>query len=344
MIDIATVKIAGGMDLTNEEAYAAIDEIMSGNVDNMATASFLTALQVKGATPGEVTASARAMRDHAEHFDQDGEYLEIVGTGGDKSGSFNISTTSAFVCAAGGVKVAKHGNRAATSKSGAADVLEALGACITLSPESSRRLLEETGFCFLFAARYHKAMKYVAPVRKALPIPTVFNLLGPMTNPAAPKYQLLGVYSEKLVVPMAHVLHGMGVKHGLSIFGTDGLDEISASAETKVCEFIDDEYNEYVIKPEDFGLVRGKKEDIIGGTPEENAEITRSVLNGAKGTQRNAVLMNAGAAFYVTGNVPDIRSGVEMAAELIDSGSASKTMNRYIEMSQKLSESEQPAA
>ena len=273
------------------------------------------------------------MRAHALPVDGCDGVLEIVGTGGDKSGSFNISTTSGFVCAAGGCKVAKHGNRAATSKSGAADVLEALGANICMEPKRCAELLRSVGFCFLFAQHYHKAMKYVGPVRKELSVPTVFNILGPLTNPAHADHQILGVYDESLVESLAHALHGLGVKKGMAVYGLDRMDEISASAPTKICEFDGDTFKTYVIEPEQFGLQRGAKSDIVGGTPAENAAITRSVLSGEKGTRRTAVVLNAGAGLYVAGKASTFEGGVRLAEELIDSGKAIQTLDVFIAQS-----------
>lgn len=333
MIREATVKLIQKIDLTMEETMAVINEIMSGETTPVQTAAFLTALQAKGTTIDEITACAKAMRAHALPVDGCDGVLEIVGTGGDKSGSFNISTTSGFVCAAGGCKVAKHGNRAATSKSGAADVLEALGANICMEPKRCAELLRSVGFCFLFAQHYHKAMKYVGPVRKELSVPTVFNILGPLTNPAHADHQILGVYDESLVEPLAHALHGLGVKKGMAVYGLDRMDEISASAPTKICEFDGDTFKTYVIEPEQFGLQRGAKSDIVGGTPAENAAITRSVLSGEKGTRRTAVVLNAGAGLYVAGKAPTFEDGVRLAEELIDSGKAIQTMDAFIAQS-----------
>ena len=333
MIREATVKLIQKIDLTMEETMAVIDEIMSGETTPVQTAAFLTALQAKGTTIDEITACAKAMRAHALPVDGCDGVLEIVGTGGDKSGSFNISTTSGFVCAAGGCKVAKHGNRAATSKSGAADVLEALGANICMEPKRCAELLRSVGFCFLFAQHYHKAMKYVGPVRKELSVPTVFNILGPLTNPAHADHQILGVYDESLVEPLAHALHGLGVKKGMAVYGLDRMDEISASAPTKICEFDGDTFKTYVIEPEQFGLQRGAKSDIVGGTPAENAAITRSVLSGEKGTRRTAVVLNAGAGLYVAGKAPTFEDGVRLAEELIDSGKAIQTLDAFIAQS-----------
>lgn len=333
MIREATVKLIQKIDLTMEETMAVINEIMSGETTPVQTAAFLTALQAKGTTIDEITACAKAMRAHALPVDSCDGVLEIVGTGGDKSGSFNISTTSGFVCAAGGCKVAKHGNRAATSKSGAADVLEALGANISMEPKRCAELLRSVGFCFLFAQHYHKAMKYVGPVRKELSVPTVFNILGPLTNPAHADHQILGVYDESLVEPLAHALHGLGVKKGMAVYGLDRMDEISASAPTKICEFDGDTFKTYVIEPEQFGLQRGKKSDIVGGTPAENAAITRSVLSGEKGTRRTAVVLNAGAGLYVAGKAATFEGGVRLAEELIDSGKAIQTLDAFIAQS-----------
>lgn len=333
MIREATVKLIQKIDLTMEETMAVINEIMSGETTPVQTAAFLMALQAKGTTIDEITACAKAMRAHALPVDGCDGVLEIVGTGGDKSGSFNISTTSGFVCAAGGCKVAKHGNRAATSKSGAADVLEALGANICMEPKRCAELLRSVGFCFLFAQHYHKAMKYVGPVRKELSVPTVFNILGPLTNPAHADHQILGVYDESLVEPLAHALHGLGVKKGMAVYGLDRMDEISASAPTKICEFDGDTFKTYVIEPEQFGLQRGAKSDIVGGTPTENAAITRSVLSGEKGTRRTAVVLNAGAGLYVAGKAPTFEGGVRLAEELIDSGKAIQTLDAFIAQS-----------
>lgn len=333
MIREATVKLIQKIDLTMEETMAVINEIMSGETTPVQTAAFLTALQAKGTTIDEITACAKAMRAHALPVDGCDGVLEIVGTGGDKSGSFNISTTSGFVCAAGGCKVAKHGNRAATSKSGAADVLEALGANISMEPKRCAELLRSVGFCFLFAQHYHKAMKYVGTVRKELSVPTVFNILGPLTNPAHADHQILGVYDESLVEPLAHALHGLGVKKGMAVYGLDRMDEISASAPTKICEFDGDTFKTYVIEPEQFGLQRGAKSDIVGGTPAENAAITRSVLSGEKGTRRTPVVLNAGAGLYVAGKASTFEGGVRLAEELIDSGKAIQTLDAFIAQS-----------
>jgi anthranilate phosphoribosyltransferase len=340
MIREAIEKIVNKEDLTYDEAYTVMNEIMDGTSTQTQNAAFLAALSTKSAkaeTIDEIMGCATAMREHALKVDtRDLDTLEIVGTGGDRAGSFNISTTTAFVAAAGGVLVAKHGNRAASSNSGTADCLEALGATIALEPDACVELLKNTGFCFFFAQKYHTSMKYVGAIRKELGFRTVFNILGPLTNPALPKKQLLGVYDEYLIEPLAHVLRGLGLKKGMVVYGREKLDEISAVGETAVCEFNGDEYKTYVIKPEDFGFERCTKEDLKGGTPAENAQITTNILNGTdKSGRRNTVLMNAGAALYIYGKAASIADGVKLAAELIDSGKALEAMNKFVEASKK---------
>lgn len=334
MIKEAIVKIVDKQDLTYEEAYQVISEIMSGETTPTQNSAFLAALSTKSAnseTIDEITGCAAAMRDHAMKFENDLDLLEIVGTGGDNAHSFNISTTSAFVIAASGILVAKHGNRAASSSSGTADCLEALGANISLEPEKCRELLEKSGFCFFFAQKYHTSMKYVGPIRKELGIRTVFNILGPLTNPANPKYHLLGVYNRSLAEPVAEVLMKLGSKRGMVVYGTDRLDEISLSAPTDVCEYKDGWMKNYEITPEQFGFERCAKEDLRGGTPDENAAITRGILGGEiTGHKRNAVLLNAGAAIYVGGKADSMKDGIELAAELIDSGKALAALDSFI--------------
>lgn len=336
MIKEAIVKIVNKGDLTYDEAYAVMNEIMSGETSPTQNAAFLAALSTKSAraeTTDEIAGCAAAMREHAVKFNTDTEIFEIVGTGGDNAHSFNISTTSAFVAAAGGIKVAKHGNRAASSKCGTADCLEALGVNIEQSPEMCKELLEKAGMCFFFAQKYHTSMKYVGAIRKELGFRTVFNILGPLTNPGSPKYQLLGVYDEYLIEPLAKVLISLGVKRGMVVYGKDKLDEISLSAPTAVCEFKDGWYKTYTIAPEDFGLKRCEKSDLVGGTPEENAAITRAILGGEKGAKRDAVLLNAGAALYIGGKAETMADGVALAGKLIDSGAALKVLDSLIEIS-----------
>lgn len=338
MIKEAIVKIVNKEDLTYDEAYAVMNEIMSGETTPTQNAAFLAALSTKSAkaeTTDEIAGCAAAMRDHATKLETDMELFEIVGTGGDNAHSFNISTTSALVCAAGGMKVAKHGNRAASSKCGTADCLEALGVNIEQSPERCLELLNEVGMCFFFAQKYHTSMKYVGAIRKELGFRTVFNILGPLTNPGSPARQLLGVYDEYLVEPLAQVLISLGIKRGMVVYGQDKLDEISMSAPTTVCEIKDGWFKSYVVTPEQFGFERCTKADLAGGTPEENAQITRAILNGEKGHKRNAVLMNAGAALYVGGKAESMEEGVKLAAELIDSGKAAETLRRFVEVSSR---------
>ena len=338
MIKEAIVKIVSKEDLSYDEAYAVMNEIMSGQTTATQNAAFLAALSTKSAraeTIDEIAGCAAAMRDHATRVDPGMEVFEIVGTGGDNAGSFNISTTAALVCAAGGVKVAKHGNRAASSRSGTADCLEALGVNIHQSPERCVELLNEAGMCFFFAQKYHTSMKYVGPIRKELGFRTVFNILGPLTNPASPQVQLLGVYDEYLVEPLAQVLIGLGVKRGMVVYGKDKLDEISLSAPTAVCEFQNGWFKAYTITPEDFGLERCAKSDLVGGTPAENARITLDILNGQRGHKRNAVLLNAGAGLYLNGKAETMADGVKLAADLIDSGKALETLRRVIEVSNR---------
>lgn len=338
MIKEAIVKIVNKEDLTYDEAYTVMNEIMSGETTPTQNAAFLAALSTKSAkaeTTDEIAGCAAAMRDNATKVDTGMDIFEIVGTGGDNAQSFNISTTSALVAAAGGMKVAKHGNRAASSLCGTADCLEALGVNIQQSPDRCIELLKEVGMCFFFAQKYHTSMKYVGPIRKELGFRTVFNILGPLTNPGSPKMQLLGVYDEYLVEPLAQVLINLGVKRGMVVYGKDRLDEISMSAPTAVCEFKDGWFRSYTIAPEDFGFERCTKDDLKGGTPEENAKITREILGGAKGHKRNAVLMNAGVALYIGGKAETLKDGIALAAEIIDSGKALETLDKLIEVSNR---------
>lgn len=336
MIKEAIIKIVNKEDLSFDEAYTVMNEIMNGETTPTQNAAFLAALSTKSAkaeTTGEIAGCAKAMREHAIPVDTDFDLFEIVGTGGDNAGSFNISTTSAIVAAAGGMKVSKHGNRAASSKCGTADCLEALGVNIDEDPDKCRQLLEKVGICFFFAQKYHTSMKYVGAVRKELGFRTVFNILGPLTNPAHPKRQLLGVYDEYLIEPLAKVLVELGVKRGMVVYGMDKLDEISLSAPTKVCEIKDGTLHTYEIKPEDFGLSRCKKEDLAGGDPKENAAITLAILNGERGAKRDAVLLNAGVALYIDEKAKSIQEGINLAARLIDSKKALKVLEDFIKVS-----------
>lgn len=339
MIKEAIVKIVNKEDLSYDEAYTVMNEIMSGKTTPTQNSAFLAALSTKSTraeTISEIAGCAAAMRDHAVKLETGMDLFEIVGTGGDNSQSFNISTTSALVAAAGGMKVAKHGNRAASSKCGTADCLEALGVNIEQSPDRCIELLNEVGMCFFFAQKYHTSMKYVGAIRKELGFRTVFNILGPLTNPGSPKMQLLGVYDEYLVEPLAQVLINLGVRRGMVVYGQDKLDEISLSAPTTVCEFKDGWFKSYTIKPEDFGLNRCSKQELVGGTPQENADITLAILQGKeKGAKRNTVLLNAGAALYIGGKADSFNNGVQLAAKLIDSGRALATLEKFIEVSNR---------
>ena len=338
MIKEAIVKIVNKGDLTYNEAYTVMNEIMSGETTPTQNAAFLAALSTKSAraeTTDEIAGCAAAMRDHATRVETGLDVFEIVGTGGDNAGSFNISTTSALVAAAAGMKVAKHGNRAASSLCGTADCLEALGVNIQQSPEKCVELLNEVGFCFFFAQKYHMSMKYVGAIRRELGFRTVFNILGPLTNPASPAVQLLGVYDEYLVEPLAQVLMDLGVKRGMVVYGQDKLDEISLSAPTRVCEFKDGWFKSYTITPETFGLKRCEKAELVGGSPAENAAITRAILAGEKGPKRDAVLMNAGAALFLGGKTESMADGIRLAGELIDSGAAARTLEKLIEVSNR---------
>lgn len=336
MIKEAIIKLSKKQDLAYAEAEAVMDEIMSGQATPVQMSAYLTALALKGETIDEITASAAGMRAHCIKLLHNLDVLEIVGTGGDGSNSFNISTTSSLVIAAGGVPVAKHGNRAASSKSGAADVLEALGVKITLTPERSAEILKKINICFLFAQNYHIAMKYVAPIRKELGIRTVFNILGPLSNPAGANMELMGVYDQSLVESLAQVMANLGVNRGMVVYGQDSLDEISMCAPTSVCEIRDGKFTSYEITPEQFGYERCEKGALTGGTPAENAEITKAILKGEeKGPKRQAVCLNAGAALYIAGKAASIEEGVKLAESLIDSGAALKKLGEFVEETNK---------
>ena len=335
MIKEAILKLSKKENLNYEEAEEVMNEIMSGKATAVQMSSYLTALSMKGETIEEITGSAAGMRANCIKLLHNMEVLEIVGTGGDNSNSFNISTASAIVIAAGGVSVAKHGNRAASSKCGAADVLEELGININISPEKSREILSKINICFLFAQNYHIAMKYVAPVRKELGIRTVFNILGPLSNPAGANIELMGVYDESLIEPLAKVMQNLGVKRGMVVYGTDKIDEISMSSETKVCEILDKEnLKSYTISPKDFGYDFCDKKELEGGSVKENAEIIRNIFNLTdNGAKRKAVCMNAGAGFYIAKKVKNIKEGVQMAENLIDEKKAFEKLEDFIKES-----------
>ena len=335
MIKEAILKVYKNEDLTYGEAYETMDEIMSGEASEVQMSAYLTAMSMKGETIDEITASAEAMRAHCVRLLNDEDVLEIVGTGGDGSNTFNISTTSSIVISAAGVPVAKHGNRSASSKCGAADVLEELGVNINISPEKSLSCLKEINLCFLFAQNYHLSMKYVAGVRKELSIRTIFNILGPLTSPAGASMEVLGVYERELLEPLADVLKNLGVKSAMVVYGMDGMDEISSSDKTAICELKDGETRTYEISPEDFGMDVASKEDLVGGEAEENAKITRAVLNGEKGPRRNAVLLNSAAGLYVAGMVDSLEEGVKLAEDVIDSGKAMEQLEKFIEVTNR---------
>ena len=333
MIREAILALSKKEDLSYVTAKAVMNEIMTGEASPVQMSAYLTALSLKGETIDEISASAAGMREHCVRLLHEEEVVEIVGTGGDHANTFNISTAAAIISAAGGVLVAKHGNRSASSQCGSADVLEALGVNILITPEKSAELLKEIGICFLFAQNYHIAMKYVAPIRRELAIRTVFNILGPLTNPAGAKMQLLGVYERDLVEPLAQVMCNLGVTSAMVVYGADGLDEISVSDETYVCEIRNGWVRSFTLTPEQFGFERCKKEDLRGGTPAENAKILRSVLSGEKGAKRNAAVLNAGAAMFIAGKYDSIESAVRSAENVIDSGAATKKLDEFVQHS-----------
>lgn len=335
MIKEAIAQLVKREDLTSEVMEQVMEEIMTGEATDAQKASFLTALSMKGETIDEITSAAKVLRSHCERFLNDMDVLEIVGTGGDGSNTINISTLSSVVVSAAGIPVAKHGNRAASSKCGTADCLEALGVKIDCAPARSAQILKDINLCFLFAQKYHPAMRFVGAVRKEMGIRTLFNVLGPLANPAGATMQLFGVYSEELVEPLAHVLRNLGVKRAMVVYGRDSMDEISLSAETKVCEFKNDEFKSYVIKPEDLGLTRCNKEDLVGGTPQENAAIVNDILGGAKGPKTDVVLLNAGAAIYLASDGITLKDGIKKAREIIVSGKAKKQLEKFIEETNK---------
>ncbi len=333
MIVEATKKVVDNQNLTEEEAEQVMDEIMDGTAEQMNMAAFLTALRMKGETVEEITAFAKGMRKHGTKVPVEGDVLEIVGTGGDGANSINISTTASIIVAAAGYKVAKHGNRSVSSKSGAADCLEALGVKLDLEAEKNAEILKEANICFMFAQKYHAAMRFVGPVRKGLGIRTVFNILGPLANPAGANVELLGVYSEDLVEPMAHVLDKLGVKRALVVYGQDRLDEISLSAPTTVMEVKDGTFTKYEITPEQFGMARCQKSDLVGGDGAENAKIAESILKGeCTDAKAEAVLLNAGAGIYLMNGASSIAEGIKVARETVANGKAYEKLQEFVKL------------
>lgn len=334
MIREAINKLSLQENLSYDEAAQVMNEMMSGNATNAQIAAFLMALRIKGETIEEITACAQGMRDKAVHINPGKDVLDIVGTGGDGTGTFNISTTSAFVISAAGVPVAKHGNRSMSSKSGAADCLEALGVNITIPPEKSKEILDKADICFMFAQGYHSSMKYVGPVRKEIGVRNVFNILGPLTNPANADMQVMGVYSEELLEPLAKVLSNLGVKRGMTIYGCDGMDEATVTAPTKICEINNGKFKTYEITPESVGLKSYSMLELIGGDGKENAEITKQILKGQlKGAKRDIVLLNSALGIYVGGKAKSIEEGIKLAEDIIDSGKAYAKMEEFAELS-----------
>ncbi|WP_313559795.1 anthranilate phosphoribosyltransferase [Ruminiclostridium cellobioparum] len=333
MIQEAIYQVINKQDLSLDQTKTVMEEIMEGRATNAQIGSFLTAMRMKGETIEEITACATVMRDKCTKIQPDKDVLDIVGTGGDEANTFNISTVSSFVVSAGGVPVAKHGNRSVSSKCGSADLLEALGINIALTAEQSARILESIGICFMFAPTYHASMKYAAPVRKELSVRTIFNILGPLANPAGANMQLLGVYDENLVEPLARVLANLGVKRAMVVHGHDGLDEVTLCDTTTICEVNNGKLNSFFLSPEQLGLERCRSTDLAGGDPAENAGIALDILNGAKGPKRDVVVLNSALCLYMSHNQITLRECVKMAEELIDSGRAHARMENFIELS-----------
>lgn len=330
MIKEAIHTLMEGQDLSFDTAKAVMEEMMEGRATQAQMGAFLAALRMQGESIEEITAFAEVMREKGIKIRPEREVIDIVGTGGDEAGTFNISTTSAFVVAAAGIPVAKHGNRSVSSRSGAADVLENLGANVNLDAKQNETILNHTGMCFLFAPVYHSSMKYAAPVRKEMGVRTVFNILGPLSNPAAATMQLLGVYDKKLVEPLAQVLGNLGVTRGVAVCGADGLDEITLTGETLVCEIRFGKTRSYTITPEQFGMKRCQLQELVGGDPKENAGITRDILCGKeRGPKRDVVLLNAGMSLYLGIDGITLEEGVKMAADIIDSGKAKEKLEEF---------------
>lgn len=333
MIQQAIYKALNRENLSFDETKSVMDEIMGGNATNAQIAAFITAIRMKGETIDEITACATIMRQYGLKVSHEGDVLDIVGTGGDEAFTFNISTVSSLIISAAGIPVAKHGNRSVSSKCGSADVLEALGVKIDIPVEKSEQILKEIGICFLFAPIYHSSMKYAAPVRREIGVRTIFNILGPLSSPANANLQLLGVYDENLVEPMARVLANLGVKRAMVVHGHDGLDEVSLSAKTTVCEVNQGQVNSFFLDPHQFGFDYCKPEDLVGGDPQQNAAIARSILSGEKGPKRDIVLLNSAVCLYMSYNNITLRECVKLAADTIDSGRAMEQLNQFIRLS-----------
>lgn len=334
MIQEAIYQLINKNDLSFDMTKAVMDEIMSGKATNAQIASFLTSIRMKGETIEEITACATVMRNHGKSIRHNKEVMDIVGTGGDEAYTFNISTISSLIISAAGVPVAKHGNRSVSSKCGSADVLEALGVKIDIPPEKSEELLNKIGICFLFAPLYHSSMKYAAPVRKELSVRTIFNILGPLASPAKAEYILLGVYDENLVAPMAQVLANLGVKKAMVVCGHDGLDEVTLTTKTTVCEVDNGKLNSFFIDPRHFGFSLCSKEDLVGGDPETNAEIAMKILKGEeKGPKRDVVILNSGLCLYMANNSITLRECIRLAEEMIDSKKALNRLEEFIRLS-----------
>lgn len=335
MIAQAIHKLMSREEISYDMTKQVMDEIMKGEASEVQIASFLTALSMQGETVENITACAAVMREHCTSFNPETDVIDIVGTGGDEAFTFNISTVASFVVAAAGVPVAKHGNRSVSSKCGAADVLEELGVVLNLSGEQNKQVLKECGMCFMFAPTYHSSMKYAAPVRKELGVRTIFNILGPLANPAGASLQLLGVYDEELVMPLAKVLSNLGVKRALVVHGKDGLDEVTLCDDSVVCEVDNGSFNSYILNPEDLGLKKCQAKDLLGGDPAENARIARAILSGEQGPKRDIVILNAAFSIYLGIDGIMIEDAVKIATEMLDSGKAKAQMERFCSVTQK---------
>ena len=335
MIKEAIAKLVAGRDITADEAAAAMNEIMGGEATAAQIGAFLAAMRIKGETAAEIIGCARVMREKAERVALCSDAIDILGTGGDGANTFNISTTAAFIVAAAGMPVAKHGGRSVSSRCGAADVLENLGVNIALTGEQAAACFAHTGVCFLFAPAYHLSMKHAAGPRRELGLRTVFNLLGPLANPASAQYQLLGVCEERFVEPLARALMTLGVKSAMAVHSHDNLDEISISAPTTVCEVRGGRLTGYLLHPEQFGLRPAPIAEIQGGDASLNAQILLSVLKGRRGPQRDIAVLNSAAALYIAGRAATIKEGFRLASEAIDSGAALQKLEQYKAASQK---------